>query len=121
METEHSIDLYKYFKCTTLDSRDEATNLFAPFFTDCCVTVAHLDFNNIEFISRSFADQFIKEQKSLENIRSLRIEIVNAENAIIEMLQAVRQTYDTHRKGVIDFAIYTLSEPEKIEKYLLAI
>lgn len=75
----------------TLDSREAATRLadiLREYSGDKQIV---LDFSGIEFMSRSFADQFHKELY-LRDEDSVEIVIKNAEASIIRMLDAVSKT-----------------------------
>ena len=121
MNTEQNITLLDVFNCKTLDSRDEATKLFESIHNDCCVTQVSFDFNKIVFVSRSFADQFIKEQRTAEKNRSLKVEFVNADSSIILMFQAVRKTYDAPVPDIVKLPVFSYSNKKDIQDFLMAI
>lgn|SRR5690606_1358597 len=81
----------------TLDFREAATRL-ADMVREHCDKQIELDFSGIEFMSRSFADQFHKELY-LRDEDSFEIIIKNADASIIRMLDAVSKT-QTKRKAV---------------------
>lgn len=83
---------------TTLDSREAATRLADMVREYSGDRQVELDFSGIEFMSRSFADQFHKELY-LHDDDSFEIVIKNADAAIINMLNAVSKT-QTKRKVV---------------------
>jgi hypothetical protein len=76
----------------TADSRDEALKLFLSVTSYCpnCSNI-ELDFANIEFVSRSFADQFLQEQRKFEKM-GFTILPVNTCVQASQMFQAVSKT-----------------------------
>jgi anti-anti-sigma regulatory factor len=48
-----------------------------------------LDFTGVEFMSRSFADEFFKYKRTLETERNILIILVNINKEISQMLHAV--------------------------------
>src|ERR1700679_3257900 len=76
----------------TLDSRDAAQKLF-----ECAsnyernVSVV-FDFDGVDFMSRSFADEFYKQNKKWSAENNPDTEIDNANIQVIEILQAVSKT-----------------------------
>jgi len=82
----------------TLDSREAATRLADIVREYSGDKQIELDFSGIEFMSRSFADQFHKELY-LRDEDAFEIVIKNADAAIIRMLDAVSKT-QTKRKAV---------------------
>lgn len=83
---------------TTLDSREAAIRLADMVREYREDKQIELDFSGIEFMSRSFADQFHKELYLSES-DAFEIVIKNAHASIIRMLDAVSKT-QTKRKAV---------------------
>ncbi len=81
-----------------LDSREAAIRLAEMVREYSGDKQIELDFSGIEFMSRSFADQFHKEL-CLRDEDAFEIVIKNADAAIIRMLDAVSKT-QTKRKAV---------------------
>lgn len=118
----HTINI-KQTLANTLDSRDEAIKLFRmmeemhPSSTDVA-----LDFSGVEFMSRSFADQFHKEKLNwVKRNRQSTIVIENADTQIIEILNAVAKTQRRDGISTLKFNALAFSRPEQLEEYLLAI
>ncbi|WP_262250317.1 STAS-like domain-containing protein [Parapedobacter soli] len=82
----------------TLDSREAAIRLADIVREYSGDKQIELDFSGIEFMSRSFADQFHKELY-LHDEDTFEIVIKNADASIIRMLDAVSKT-QTKRKAV---------------------
>jgi len=82
----------------TLDSREAATRLAGIVKGYSGNKQIELDFSGIEFMSRSFADQFYKELY-LRDEDVFEIVIKNADASIIRVLDVVSKT-QTKRKAV---------------------
>lgn len=100
----------------TLDSRDEALKLFRmmkemhPLSTDVV-----LDFSGVEFMSRSFADQFHKEKLNwVEKNNQSTIVIENADAQIIDILKTVAQMQHRDRINTLKFNALSFSRPEQL-------
>jgi len=110
----------------TLNTRDEAVKLFNFFLVDKFYFKAPiiLDFANVEFMSRSFADQFYLLKKNWEFGNNTNIELQNYNKQIAEILEAVSNTqYGQENKRNIKSEIKELQfgELKQFEEYLLAI
>ena len=111
----------------TLNTRDEAVKLFNFFLEDKFYFKARpiiLDFANVEFMSRSFADQFYLLKKNWEFGNNTKIELQNYNKQIAEILAAVSNTqYSQENKRNIKSEIKELQfgELKQFEEYLLAI
>ena len=107
----------------TLDTREASTRLFD--FLDKSynkASVVKLDFSSIQFMSRSFADQFHKERLRFQTKNNCLIELKNADIQVIEILHAVSNTQKT--RSSIDnsnISILTFSNPEQLEEYMFAL
>jgi len=108
----------------TLDTREASTRLF--HFLEINISndasIIKLDFSSIEFMSRSFADQFHKERLSYQSNNNCLIELKNADQQIIEILHAVSNTQKS--RSSIDnsnLSILTFSNPEQLEEYMFAL
>jgi hypothetical protein len=79
------------------------------------------DFENVEFMSRSYADQFHKAQSTFEHKHNKRIHIVNANTKIINMLQAVAQTQHATKRKFEQVPIFRFSKAEMLSDYFFSI
>ena len=104
----------------SLNSREAVSilseNIEAPKFNPI-----ELDFSGVEFMSRSFADQFHKEKIKWQEELNLQVDIVNANEEILEMLNAVSQTQDKRDRKIIDVPIFKFTNPELISNYLFSV
>ena len=83
MNCLHPILVSEYFNQNNLVTREYATLLIEKVMNAPC-DVIELDFSNITFISRSFADQFHKEKVSLWESGKKEIHVINAERDVCE-------------------------------------
>jgi hypothetical protein len=108
---------------STLNSRDEAVKLFNFLQVNylSAVTVV-LNFANVEFMSRSFADQFYQLKKNWELQKKSNIQLENPSKQINEILDAVsRSQYnrDNKRQEIKrDITALHFTEMEEFEEYL---
>ncbi len=107
----------------TLDTREASTRLFEFLESNNNNTpTIKLNFSSIEFMSRSFADQFHKERLAFQTKNNCLIELKNADVQIIEILHAVSNTQKT--RSSIDnsnISILTFSNSEQLEEYMFAL
>ena len=106
----------------TLDSRDEAEKLF-EHLRDYCTQCGNLelDFSEVEFMSRSFADQFHKEKMEWTKDKNLVVLIKNAPSQVIEILQAVAKTQNARFYKGAKVQFYSFSKSDPLFSFLNAI
>jgi len=83
--------------------------------------VIELDFTNVEFMSRSFADEFHKERLRLIQNHNVAIDILNAPEEVIRILQAVEKTQNKAEREMQEVQVFKFSNPELIKDYFLSI
>ncbi len=103
-----------------LNTREAATMLLDTLCDTKC-SVIGLDFSDVEFMSRSFADQFHKEKIELQNTLNVSIDIVNANEEIINILQTVSRTQVKSNREFEEVQIFKFSNTQLISDYLLSI
>ncbi len=103
-----------------LNTREAATMLLDVVRETKC-SVIELDFMYVEFMSRSFADQFHKEKIELQNTLNVSIDIVNANEEIINILQTVSRTQVKSNREFEEVQIFKFSNTQLISDYLLSI
>lgn len=103
-----------------LNSREAATMLL-DLVREEKADRAEFDFINIEFMSRSFADQFHKERYELHKSNGLIIEISNANEEIIEMLKTVARTQNKTKREFIKLPVFKYSDTDLLSDYLLSV
>lgn len=105
----------------TLNTRDEASKLTGHIQSrHLAIDDLVLDFRGVDFMSRSFADQFYKEQQSYIQRENTRIQIIDADPQIIDMLQAVSKTQRKER-SFIEYPVYTFVNENALMDYLQTI
>jgi hypothetical protein len=102
---------------TTLSSREQADSLFNHIRK--CSEKIIVDFSDINFISRSFADQFYKEFLELNKI--MMIVTVNGDQVVSDILNAVSQTQITKHRALLPIKTQSFTDKEKLKKYLVSI
>lgn len=102
-----------------LNTREAAINLMEIIAKAESKTV-ELDFSNVEFMSRSFADQFYKERNSFQEKTNSIININNANEEIIKILQVVSKTQDKKEREYISIPVYKFSDKNLLKNYLLS-
>ncbi|MDD2982181.1 MAG: hypothetical protein PHQ74_02225 [Crocinitomicaceae bacterium] len=104
----------------TLNTRIAATSLF-EFVSEIKCDAVNFDFDQVVFMSRSFADQFHKDRMTLQGQNKVVIEICNAESNIREMLTTVASTQEKKDRYYRVLPVFTFTNDEKLEDYLLSI
>ena len=99
----------------------EAVDILFLKLTNSIATEIQLDFMNVEFISRSYADQFYKSKLDFEKKYSISIYIVNANEDIINMFHAVSKTQHQSDRSFEKTPVYTFSNLDKFSEYLFSI
>jgi len=106
----------------TLDSRDEAIQFFSQLKPYCGpFAEITLDFSGIDFMSRSFADQFHQEKMNWVKQNNMTVLIANAPVQVIEILQAVSKTQAKKERNIGALPIYSFSKEDQLLKYLQAL
>ena len=105
---------------TTIHTREASNQLLKLVQENPCQKI-ELDFLNVSYISRSFADQLYADKTRLSNDLRKYLVITNANDEVISMLQAVERTQNKSRKQYVDSPVYKYSSWKQIEDYLLSI
>lgn len=105
---------------STLHTRDAANQLLKWVEQDLCDHV-ELDFAEVEYISRSFADQFHAEKLKLATKTNKVILVTNANEEVIRMLQAVAQTQGKVNRSYEKVQVYNYTDWKSLERFLLSI
>lgn len=98
----------------------EAADSFMDFIAKSSTSeIVELDFKDVEFMSRSFADQFHKLKIALLNQKTFSvIDVVNASPVVIEMLQAVIKTQSKTERNYESFPVYKFKEITSLQNFL---
>lgn len=108
---------------TDLISRESAQELSASIDLSTCTVCNEfeLDFSTVEFMSRSFADQFHKERLRLQEEHVCEIHVVNANMEVLEMLSAVAKTQQASERKSAHIPVSRFSDVKSLSEYLLAL
>jgi|SRR5690606_19461048 len=98
----------------TLDTRESASRLVDIIKKEGECRV-ELDFANIIFMSRSFADQFHKELYSCDH--NIDISIKNADLGILNMLRAVSNTQNARQAIKKNYQLVSFNNLSKLEDF----
>lgn len=104
-----------------LNTRESALTLI-DLITASSHKIIILDFSKVEFMSRSFADQFyiyIEERRQVQDDISIRI--LNAKNDIIKLLNAVGRTQNKINREYVKLPIFHFTKSNLLSEYLNSI
>lgn len=104
----------------TLHTREAAQKLLDVVANQSCDHV-ELDFFNVSYISRSFADQFYSEKLNLATTQQKSILVLNANEEVIRMLQTVARTQNKSDLQFNSMPVYKYSTWSQLESYLLSV
>ena len=112
LKTDKILDLFDFYEAKTLSTREEADKLF-DFINTLDISTSEvnskentinstnekfhisylkLDFSKIEFISRSFADQFIKNEANYKSGLNVTFEFINIDDTLRKIFEIVSNT-----------------------------
>lgn len=100
-------------------SREAATSLFNEL--NNVDVELEFDFINVDFISRSYADQFYKAKMDWEKSHDAKAYIVNANEEVINMINVVSKTQNSTERFFENIPVYKFSKIDKLSDYLLSI
>ncbi|MGZ3836934.1 MAG: hypothetical protein ACXVMS_06955 [Flavisolibacter sp.] len=104
---------------TTVHTREASVILLKVVENDPCDQL-DLDFAGVAFISRSFADQFHADKINLAQKSNKSIIVTNANESIINMLQAVSRTQHKTGRHLPSVPVYKYSDRNVLERFLLS-
>lgn len=99
----------------TLDTRESASQLVQLIREEYLDAKIELDFTDILFMSRSFADQFHKEIHQLDS--ELDLVLKNADIQITEILNAVSITQTKRKKVLKNYVTLQFNDLKKLNDY----
>jgi hypothetical protein len=103
-----------------LNTREAATELMNAVRDSKCKHI-EFDFSNVEFMSRSFADQFHKEKINLISDSEVLIEISNANEEVVNMLRTVANTQKKVKRDYFKLPVFKFSDTELLSNYLMTV
>jgi hypothetical protein len=104
----------------TLHTRQAAVDLLEVVQMDPCADV-ELDFQQIEYVSRSFADQFHADKLTIAESQQKRIVVINASEEVLKMLQAVARTQSRENNAINKLPVYRYTDWQSLEQFLLSV
>ncbi|MBO4813854.1 MAG: DUF4325 domain-containing protein [Muribaculaceae bacterium] len=108
------IILFKDFTLGDLSSRQSARELSEKILPDADVVI--LDFNGIEFMSRSYADELFNVVSALK-----QYEVVNPCDEVKTMIETVfRKRLEDKENGVTSPKMYRFNNIEELSAFLTA-
>jgi hypothetical protein len=115
MKPENSIKVY-YFLGGSPVSREQADLLFEAIAKMPGVSV---DFAGVDFISRSFADQFHKGLTTL--LPRMAVSVINASLEVRQMLEAVSRTQSARQYSGVASVVRKFSSKEELREFLRSV
>lgn len=103
-----------------LNTREAATALF-HIVEEQRSTRVEFDFRHVEFMSRSFADQFHKERLKIKKENDLVIVISNANEEIRTILKTVAQTQNKSKRAYTILPVFQYTDTDMLSDYLLSV
>ncbi|MCB0768586.1 MAG: hypothetical protein KDB95_15360 [Flavobacteriales bacterium] len=90
-------------------------------FTEVPATTEELvlDFSEVEFISRGFADEFHKARLRFQTERNVPVVLEQVNEAVQEMLSAVARTQEGSTPLRVDFPVIRVNSVDELERMLL--
>jgi anti-anti-sigma regulatory factor len=79
-----------------------------------------LDFSNVDFISRSFADEFHQLKMDYITESNIKIILFNANEDVLSMLQAVSRTENKKNRPYESVQLYNFTEIKYLQRFILS-
>lgn len=121
MKTEFEVELREFFN-NSLDTRESVLLLLDKITQEVYTGINNnitLDFTGIDFMSRSFADEFHKKVNSKQFKASLSFEHMN--NDILTMLKMVEKTQKSRSSSIKKPSFIKIDNLESLDDYLFAL
>lgn len=80
-----------------------------------------VDFSQVHYISRSFADQFYFDKMKCAIELKKNVIVSNANESVVHMLNAVAKTQNKKPNTFLNIPIYKYSSQNQLENFLLSI
>lgn len=104
----------------TIHTREASNELLRVVQNDPCAQI-DLDFSQVAYISRSFADQFHADKVKLAQEQQKSIMVTNANEEVVQMLQAVAKTQNKEHRDLNHAPVYRYSQWNQLENFLLSV
>ena len=119
MNCNATITVFELFG-STIHTRQAATEVLQAV-ADNSSSLVELDFENVDYISRSFADQFHANKMTLAKNQGKAIIVTNASEEVIRMFQAVASTQNKVDADYEKVPIYNYTDWKSLESFLLSV
>lgn len=104
----------------TLNSREAAAKLI-DMMRAGALSEIELDFSDVEFMSRSFADEYIKGATAVVKQLNASISLLNANEEILRIIRAVSETQNKTERDYQKFSVVSYSDFKVLSDYMLSI
>ncbi|MFV0606009.1 MAG: hypothetical protein ACK5NK_09235 [Niabella sp.] len=104
---------------TNIHTRESSAILMHAIDNSFC-EIIDLDFQDVTYISRSFADQFHFDKMQLVKCTAKKIFVINANDQVINMLQSVSKTQNKEIQ-LKETQIRSFSSFSSLKTYLLSL
>ncbi len=107
---------------STLNAREALYEIFKGIdFNN--IKAVHIDFTGVEFMSRSFADEFFKYRQTLESEKNIKFILINSNKDISNILKAVSNsnTEGNLKRKFNKFNHIQFTNQEALSNYLLTL
>jgi hypothetical protein len=105
---------------TMVHTREASSILMKLIEKEPCNYI-ELDFLNVEYISRSFADQFYIDKVNYAHHLKKNLVVSNANDEVMHMLHAVAKTQHKKMNTAISIPVYKYSSQSQLDDFLLSI
>lgn len=105
---------------STIHTRQAAIELMQVIEENPCDQI-ELDFSDVAYISRSFADQFHYDKLQLAANADKSIIVSNANEEVFRMLQAVAKTQHKDKRAYEKVPVYNYTDWKSLERFLLSV
>ena len=105
---------------SSIHTREASTILMNLIEKESCGYI-EVDFSQVDYISRSFADQFYFDKTRYTVEFKKNVIISNANESVIHMLSAVAKTQNKKPNAFLNIPIYKYSTQSQLENFLLSI
>lgn len=105
---------------SSVHTRESSEILMHQIETDPCNFI-EIDFSQVDYISRSFADQFYFDKMKCAIDLKKDVIVGNANESVVHMLNAVSRTQNKKRGYLLNIPVYKYSSQSELENFLLSI
>lgn len=120
LQSQTILDVSKLVQSKKFLTREIALEIF-EYIKATPSNKVDLDFTNIDFISRSFADQFHKEKLSFHEKFLTEIRVVNQNEEVFNMFSIVANTQNKVDRAVSQIIVVHFKERKTVKEFLYSI